>query len=146
MILLSGIHFEGAWRFPFNTSFTRNDTFYDAYEQPIGRVQMMYQKGPFPYVAITDLQCHVVELPYGQNNQLSMIVILPRKDLDLRTAIENLKRVGLPRVISELRKSVEDIEDDEDVEVFLPKFTTQTHFNLVEGLKIVSSISLNLIK
>lgn len=137
MILLSGIHFEGQWKFPFNTSFTREENFYDVNETPIGRVPMMFHRGPFPYVAIAELECHVIELPYGHSNELSMIVMLPRKGLDLKSAIENLKRVGLQKIISELNKSVEEYEDEE-AEIFLPRFTTLTQFNLVEGLKIVS--------
>lgn len=40
---------------------------------------MMTQNGTFVYAGIQDLEAHVLELPYGTQNRLSMLVILPKK-------------------------------------------------------------------
>lgn len=40
---------------------------------------MMSQKGTFGYAALANLQAHVLELPYGNENRLSMYILLPSK-------------------------------------------------------------------
>lgn len=40
---------------------------------------MMYQKGMFGYAAHGELKAHVVELPYGNENRLSMYIVLPQR-------------------------------------------------------------------
>lgn len=47
---------------------------------------MMSQKGVFGYAAHAELQAHVLELPYGNEERLSMYLMLPRKGND-RTEI-----------------------------------------------------------
>lgn len=142
MILLSGIHFEGLWKFPFNETFTRREPFFDIAGNEIGKVDMMFERSPFPYAAISELEAHVLELPYGQNNQLSMIVMLPRKGASVSYVISKLKNVGLNRVLEELRKSIDDDEEDE-VEVYLPRFTIETQQSLVDILKNVSYLKIH---
>lgn len=45
---------------------------------------MMFQKGTFGYAAHAELMAHVVELPYGNEDRLSMYVLLPRKGKDMK--------------------------------------------------------------
>lgn len=44
---------------------------------------MMFQKGTFGYAAHAQLLAHVVELPYGNEDRLSMYILLPRKGISL---------------------------------------------------------------
>lgn len=122
LILASTIFFKGMWRIPFNRSHTADQPFYDEDGAELGRVQMMFQRGPFPYTAIADLDSHILELPYGTDNRLSMIIMLPRKGVTLQSVIRRMATVRLQRIYDELRKSAHEFEDDE-VEVFLPRFS-----------------------
>lgn len=122
LILASTIFFKGMWRIPFNRSHTNEQPFFDENGVELGRVNMMFQRGPFPYTAIADLDSHILELPYGKDNRLSMIIMLPRKGVTLQSVIRRMATVRLQRIYDELAKSAHEFEDDE-VEVFLPRFT-----------------------
>lgn len=67
-----------------------------------------------------------------------MIVILPKKGLELFETIDNINKFGLDRLFRELKKVKEEYDDDE-VEVHLPRFEIETSINLVEALQNVSN-------
>lgn len=129
LILASTIFFRGQWRMPFNRSHTTEAPFYDENGIETGRVNMMFQRGPFPYTAIADLDSHILELPYGVQNRLSMIILLPRKGVTLASVISRLETIRLQRIYDELYKTSQEFEDDE-VEVFLPRFSITADFVL----------------
>lgn len=129
LILASTIFFRGQWKMPFNRSHTELMPFYDENGIETGRVNMMFQRGPFPYTAIADLDSHILELPYGTLNRLSMIILLPRKGVTLDSVIRRLGTYRLQRIYDELNKSAKEFEDDE-VEVFLPRFSITADFVL----------------
>ncbi|KAL9905711.1 serine protease inhibitor 77Ba-like isoform X1 [Glossina fuscipes] len=129
LLLISSLYFKGQWRYPFNSADTRPATFYDEFGNSLGFVQMMTQNGTFVYAGIQDLEAHVLELPYGTQNRLSMLVILPKKGVTVNKVANNLRDVGLVGIFRQLLSAAEDFEG-ESVEVFLPKFTTQSHFSL----------------
>lgn len=81
LILASAIFFKGQWKVPFNISHTTEAMFYDDFGAEAGTVNMMFQRGAFPYTAIADLEAHILELPYGKSNRTSMIIMLPRKGI-----------------------------------------------------------------
>lgn len=94
---------------------------------------MMFQRGSFSYAAIPQLDSHVIELPYGVENRLSMIVVVPKKGVRLYSVIEKLASVGTSGIFNGLKKAKEDAEyyDEEmEVDLFLPRFTTDTDFAL----------------
>lgn len=147
LILLSGIHFKGSWKSVFNTSFTKQEAFKDFEDKNvIGNVNMMFQRGPFPFAAIRDLGSYFIELPYGtdgslvsspdqaNDDRISMILVLPRKGLKLYEAIDNIYRYGFNKVLLELKRAKEEYEDDE-VEVHIPRFEIETSINLVPNLQ-----------
>lgn len=51
--------------------------------------------------------------------------------------IENIAKVGIPSISEELRKSAVEFEDDE-VEVYLPRFTTISDFQMNAVLEQVN--------
>lgn len=53
--------------------------FYDEEGKITGDVEMMMQVGSFTYVQVNAIDSYVLELPYGQANRMSMLVILPKK-------------------------------------------------------------------
>jgi serine protease inhibitor len=89
------------------------------------------------------LDAYLLELPYGSEGQLSMVVILPRKGYAVKSVIEKLKNYKLSRLFDLLKEFADTTEDEDEVEVFLPRFSTLTQFNLVEGLKIVESLKVS---
>lgn len=113
LMLISAIYFKGQWtvrtrycvvdtaiinflmfeyilQIPFNRSDTRPEIFYDELGQPLGQVDMMYQVGPFAYTSIAALNGHVLELPYGLQKRLSMILILPKRGKQTEATISNV--------------------------------------------------------
>lgn len=136
-MLLSGIYFEGKWQKVFNRSFTQQEDFFDVDGNKIGRVDMMFQRGSFPYAAVAALEAHLLELPYGNDNTMSMVLVLPRKGAAIATILNNLNSYGMNLVMEELEKARIEYEDDE-VEVHVPKFTTNTETNMLRTLGNVS--------
>lgn len=114
---------------PFNISQTIEEYFYDENEQVVGKVNMMFQRGQFSYTGISDLDAHVLELPYGKEDRLSMVILLPRKGVHLSTVISRLPSYGINRIVDELRKADQEFEDDE-VEVYIPRFSITADFTL----------------
>jgi serine protease inhibitor len=110
-------------------SHTKSQPFYDEDGNVSGNVLMMTQKGPFPYTAIADLESHVLQLPYGSQDRLSMVFLMPRKGTKLMTVMEKLEDVRFERIFQELDKAAKEYEDDE-VEVHIPKFTVTADFTL----------------
>lgn len=90
---------------------------------------MMFQRGVFSYAGINELDSHVLEMPYGDEARLSMIILLPRKGVLLTTVLERLATFGLGRVMTELRRADADFEEDE-IEFFLPRFSITCDFTL----------------
>lgn len=128
----------------FNTTFTKQEPFYDTDGNKKGQVNMMFQRGPFAYSAVGDLGCHVLELPYAEqplgnrndapSSGLSMILVLPRKGLSLEEAIGNIYQHGMDKIYRELYNSKAEYEDDE-VEVHIPRFEITTSLNMQDTLE-----------
>ncbi|EDW70483.1 serine protease inhibitor 77Ba [Drosophila virilis] len=136
IFMLSSLFFKGQWKFPFNTSSTRTEPFYDEKGAVITQVSMMVQEGNFAYVTnIEGLDGYVLELPYGEQNRLSMIVVLPKRGFNLNDVARNLKDLTLSPLLQRLAKFSRDAPEDSVVEVLMPKFTTSTDFNLKKLLQ-----------
>ncbi|XP_037039060.1 serine protease inhibitor 77Ba-like [Bradysia coprophila] len=129
MVLVSAIFFKGEWKFPFDKQDTREEPFYDENGNNLGTVNMMSQKGAFGYAAHAALQAHVLELPYGNEDRLSMYVLLPRKGLRLSAVIENIANVGIAKIMADIEAAQAKYEDDE-VEVFMPRIRITSDFTL----------------
>lgn len=114
---------------PFNRSYTTEEQFFDEFGNLVGNVNMMFQRGPFSYTAIAELESHVLELPYGKEDRLSMIILLPRKQVHLTTVMERLSNYGIASMLAELRRADAEFEEDE-VEVFVPRFSITADFTL----------------
>ena len=90
---------------------------------------MMYQRGVFALTEIPEINSHVIELPYGKEDRLSMIILLPAKRVQLVDVLDKLPAYGIQRITAALRKAEEEFEDDE-VELYLPRFTINADFTL----------------
>lgn len=108
---------------------TIEEPFYDEFEKLQGNVNMMFQRGQFSYTGIKELDSLVLELPYGDQERISMIILLPRKGVRLTSVLDKLSSFGIGRVITELRRADDEFEEDQ-VEVFLPRFSITADFTL----------------
>lgn len=133
LILLSVLFLKGEWTFPFNRSLTTSAPFYDDNEQVVATVQMMFQSAVFPFAAFRELDAQIVELPYGSDRHLSMLVILPRKGVPLQEIVKRLADFSMEEIYRELKQVAEEYEDDE-VEVFLPQFQITNDLHLDNSL------------
>ncbi|XP_017842139.1 serine protease inhibitor 77Ba [Drosophila busckii] len=135
MFMLTSLFFKGQWKFPFNETATRLEPFYDENGAVITQIPMMAQEGNFAYATnIEGLDGYLLELPYGTQDRLSMIVVLPKRGFKLNDIANNLKELGLTPIIERLNKFKREAPEDNEVEVIMPKFTTTTDFNLVKLL------------
>ncbi|XP_073823749.1 serine protease inhibitor 77Ba-like [Musca autumnalis] len=133
LLMISALYFKGKWKFPFDPAQTISAPFHSENGTVLGNVKMMTQIGSFTFVSMKSLESYVLELPYGKEDRLSMLVILPKRSVSLNTVIGNLRTNGVKPIIEELNKvaalnAAEEIEDQ--VEVFLPRFSTTSHFSL----------------
>ncbi|KAH8295630.1 hypothetical protein KR018_000561 [Drosophila ironensis] len=131
MFLLSSLFFKGQWKFPFNKTLTKVENFYNENEEVISQVSMMSQEANFAYVAnVEGLDGYVLELPYGSQDRLSMIVVLPKRGFKLNDVANNLKAIGLSPILQRLAAFRKRAPEDNEVEVMIPKFVTTTDFTL----------------
>ncbi|XP_050356562.1 serine protease inhibitor 77Ba-like [Nymphalis io] len=134
LILISALYFKGQWTVPFNSSYTKPETFYDSHGNRLGQVNMMYNRHTYPYANIESLQARVIEIPYGQYNRLSMLIMLPYTGVSINQMFYNLANISLDAVFEELKVSVEDYADDE-VDCFIPRFKIVSSLTLMDSLK-----------
>lgn len=134
MVLTSALYFKGQWAMPFNASSTEKMPFYDSKGQKIGEVNMMYNRHTYPFSNIKELQARVIELPYGNENRLSMLIMLPNPGVSLEDMFSNFKNVNLDTFFEELRVSKEEYSDDE-VDCYIPRFKIQSDIDLTNVLK-----------
>lgn len=134
MVLTSALYFKGQWTAPFNVSSTSKMPFYDSKGQKIGEVNMMYNRYTYPFSNIKALQARVIELSYGSENRLSMLIMLPNPGVSVEDMFSNFLNVNLDTFFEELRVSKEEYSDDE-VDCFIPRFKIKSDLELTEVLK-----------
>ena len=110
LVLTNAIYFKGDWASKFKEENTKPAPFYVTEEKSV-EVPMMYQKGKFAYAEGEDAQ--VLVLPY-KGEQLSMLIMLPKKISLLRSIESELSLKNLKVELERLRK--------QEVKVYLPKF------------------------
>lgn len=123
LVLTNAIYFKGNWHTQFKTQFTRQAPFTVSPGNSV-QVDMMNQAETFGYADRDGVQ--VLELPYV-DEELSMFVLLP-KQVDGLAALESeLTAENLDEWTRNLRRV--------KVNVFLPKFTMRSGFELGETLR-----------
>ncbi|XP_069752959.1 neuroserpin [Narcine bancroftii] len=130
VVLVNTIYFKGNWKSQFRTENTRTFSFTKDDESEI-QISMMYQQGDFFYGEFSDGSneaggvYQVLEMPY-LGDQISMMIILPRQEVQLVT-LEPLIKTQL---INEWTRSVR----KQKVEVYLPRFKVMQNIDLKETL------------
>lgn len=129
MILTNVISFKGLWSLPFNRTDTQVEPFYDENKKQIGTVKMMYQRNQFPFSNMQSLQAHALELPYGNDNKYSMLILLPYPRSTVNEVYMKLSKVTLTDIFKRLEDDIENF-GLEDVDVKLPRFKISTNIVL----------------
>ncbi|CAG9571062.1 unnamed protein product [Danaus chrysippus] len=117
MIVSGVVEFNGAWSVPFDDS---NTVLEDGYKGN-GKVYMMHQWAYVRYADIEQLGASVMELPYGEDKEYSMIIIRPEGDLTVTDVLENFAKIDFIEVIHRLYS-----EGLQEIEVKLPKFSLKS--------------------
>ena len=118
LVLANAIYFKGNWASPFDPRFTSEQPFHIAGSKDVN-CQSMNKQERFGYTETPELQ--VLELPYA-GDDLSMIVLLPRKTEGIRALENDLAATKLAEWTKELRR--------QEVKVYLPKFKLTSEFSL----------------
>ncbi|XP_077290324.1 uncharacterized protein LOC143914106 [Arctopsyche grandis] len=129
VVLSNAVYFRGQWELPFNASLTKREPFYDTEGNAIGEVNLMYRRGPFTFVNMRNFKAHVVELPYGRERRLSMIVMIPYDGVSLMELCLKFTKIPMADLLNALKEAASEYEDNE-VDVYLPRFKIDTDFVL----------------
>ncbi|KAG3288783.1 serpin B6-like, transcript variant X1 [Ictidomys tridecemlineatus] len=127
LVLVNAIYFKGNWDKQFDKELTQERPFKVSKneEKP---VQMMFKKSTFKMTYIGEIFTKILVLPYV-SQELNMIIMLPDEHIDLKTVEKELT----------YEKYIEwtgpDLMDEEEVEVFLPRFKLQENYDLEEVLR-----------
>lgn len=118
-------------QYPFNLTQTRNQPFYRENGEFVADIPMMCQRNVFPFATIRELDATVLELPYGEQDRLSMLLIYPRRNTTLVNVFNNLRSFDIERIHHELHRydNTNDYEETE-VELYLPKFSIDSDLEL----------------
>lgn len=120
-VLLNAIYFKGIWASQFQKSSTHDASFKLSAGKQV-TVPMMYQKGDFKFLEEQDFQA--VSLPY-RGETMSMVVFLPRTVNGLTALEKQLTDQSLTAWLAKL-----DVQPEQKVELFLPKFKLETRYDL----------------
>ncbi|GAB1298067.1 Serpin B6 [Apodemus speciosus] len=126
LILVNAIYFKGKWEEEFNKEDTREMPFKVSKDEK-KTVQMMFKKSKFKMTYIGEMFTKILLLPYV-GNELNMIIMLPDEHIELST-VE--KEITYEKFVEWTRL---DKMDEEEVEVFLPKFKLEENYEMKDVL------------
>lgn len=118
-VITNAIYFKGEWVHKFTPEFTRQADFHLNSQETV-KVQMMDLDKPILNYAENDL-LQIIQLPY-KGDKVSMLVLLPKEIDGLQSLEENLNLENLSDWKNSLEESM--------VNVYLPKFTSNTEYDL----------------
>ncbi len=122
LVLANAIYFKGVWAKPYKKTQTSSQPFHLSDTSQI-KVPLMHHLDEVRYMENRDFQA--VELPY-QSNELSMVVLLPRR-VDGCGALENQLTPALLSIsLSQMTRR--------EVEILLPRFKLESSFRLNDAL------------
>ncbi|XP_004847833.1 serpin B6 [Heterocephalus glaber] len=122
LVLVNAIYFKGNWDKQFDKARTCEKPFKVSKDEE-KPVQMMYKKSTFKMTYIGEIFTKILALPYV-NKELNMIIMLPDEHIDLKT-VE--KEITYEKFVE---WTTPDKMDQEEVEVFLPRFKLEENYDL----------------
>ncbi|XP_054439860.1 plasminogen activator inhibitor 2 [Pteronotus mesoamericanus] len=125
MVLVNAVYFKGKWK----TSFEKklNGLYPFRVNTTLSKpVQMMYLREMLNIGYIEDLKAQILELPYA--GDVSMFLLLPDAVANVSTGLELLEReITYDKLNTWIGK---DTMGEDDVEVYLPQFRLEEHYEL----------------
>ncbi|XP_011643107.1 alaserpin-like isoform X1 [Pogonomyrmex barbatus] len=122
LVLANAVYFKGKWAKEFDPKATTDHPFHiDA--NTVKQVPTMYRKGNYKYAELPEYDAKCIELPYADKD-ISMVIILPNKIDGLAALTEKLELVSA-ECSTRLAQTYE-----REVQVYLPKFKTETKLDL----------------
>jgi serpin B len=118
LILTNAIYFKGQWDEPFEEARTRDE---DWHGSETRQVPMMHRRGGYLYLEGDGFQA--LDLPY-QGEQLSMLIVLPRKMDGLASLETRWTTEGTYQQVTE------SLDHEGTVLVSLPRFKMEAEFKL----------------
>ncbi|XP_063703791.1 serpin B4-like [Culicoides brevitarsis] len=125
MIVLDALYFKGRWAYAFDKALTVKRKFWHTKEAFI-EVPTMQITNFFNYARFEELKFSVLELNYV-DSELSLMIFLPDEPSQLTLIEENADQLKLYDIVTMLYLKT--------VQVFLPKFTLETKFDLKNSFK-----------
>ena len=123
-ILINAIYFKGDWKYEFAKSQTEDRPFYLA-DGTTKSILLMTLHEKLPYMENETLQA--VSLPYGENNEMSMNVFLPKENIRLEEFKGKLTYENWQKWTSEFQ--------EKEGTVLLPKFKLEYETSLKNTLQ-----------
>ena len=80
MFLINAVYFKGEWTSPFEQELTADQSFNRTDGQTV-MVPTMFQSGSFDYLKTASFEA--LRLPYGEDEQIAMVLFLPNQDSSL---------------------------------------------------------------
>ncbi|CAK7318469.1 Serpin B6 [Vulpes lagopus] len=122
LILVNAIYFKGNWDKQFNKEQTTERPFKVSKNEK-KPVQMMFKKSTFQMTYIGEIFTKILVLPYV-GRELNMIIMLPDENISLKTVETELTY----EKFTEWTRP--DMLDEEEVEVFLPRFKLEAEYDM----------------
>ena len=126
LVLANAIYFLGVWTTSFEATNTSTQPFYLSSTSQVDAPLMHQPTNWVKYMATSDFQA--IELPYG-SNQVSMVILLPWQVDGLGRLEQQLSPAFLSNVLARMT--------DQQVAIFLPRFTLGSSFNLNDTLTVM---------
>ncbi|XP_032458998.1 uncharacterized protein LOC116739053 [Phocoena sinus] len=125
MVLVNAVYFKGNWKTPFQKKLNRLYPFRVNLSER-KEVQMMFLHDKLNIGYIEDLKVQILELPYA--GYVSMFLLLPDGIAECSTGLELLES---EITYDKLNKWLsEDTMAEDDVEVYVPRFKLEEHYEL----------------
>jgi serpin B len=122
-VLTNAIYFKGLWFSPFKSGDTKESDFY-VNETKVTKTKMMFAGGKkFSYCEVDGVQA--LNLKYS-GGSLAMLIALPSKKQDIAVIETQIKGGLFSKLVSSL--------DERKVQVYLPKFKSESVFELARTL------------
>lgn len=129
ILIIDALYFKGAWKYQFPYSDTEISAFYNEKGDQIGDVNLMYMDGIFNVTFVKQIQAQVLEMPYGEDNRFSMLIILPNTDVTINNVIDNLRLISLRTIFVLFSR-----HEPENVAVQIPRFKISSDINNLKEL------------
>ena len=118
LVLVNALYFKASWKRPFQKTMTTEEPFHVSGDKVV-EAAMMRQQKRHRYAAGEGYAA--VEIPY-EENELSMLIVLPDPDSDLSQVEASLNVRELTRLVSSLEMKQVDLK--------LPRFSVTSAFDL----------------